>query len=158
MMLLNSNLIVVAPDNSMRERTLDQQCTVTRPGLAHIASAMAVELMVGVMHDKQKHRAPAGLSSQRSEHSLGIIPHQIRGFLSSYSMMTPTTPSFDCCTACSSKVVMSYREQGFELIKHVSCDVSYLESLSGLKQLRDQAENVDIDWDIEEEGNVDVMR
>ncbi|KAH7820739.1 Autophagy-related protein 7 (Atg7) [Monocercomonoides exilis] len=51
---------VVAPRNSLRERTLDQQCTVTRPGMAPIASAVSVEMMVCLLHSRKKNMAEAG--------------------------------------------------------------------------------------------------
>ncbi|CAN0510405.1 unnamed protein product, partial [Ectocarpus sp. 8 AP-2014] len=50
---------VVAPENSSLNRTLDQQCTVTRPGLAPMAAATAVEMTVGLLHHPLRQRAPA---------------------------------------------------------------------------------------------------
>ncbi|KAL7587630.1 hypothetical protein Lser_V15G36965 [Lactuca serriola] len=41
---------VVAPVDSTANHTLDQQCTVTHLGLAPIASALEVELLVGILH------------------------------------------------------------------------------------------------------------
>ena len=35
---------------------------------------------------------------------LGPLPHQIRGFLSSFHTMMPTTEAFPQCTACSDTV------------------------------------------------------
>lgn len=83
---------VVAPENSSLNRTLDQQCTVTRPGLAPMAAAVAVELTVGLLHHPLRHRAPADDSAGRAKglgaaqaaasggqgkHPLGALPHQV---------------------------------------------------------------------------------
>jgi ubiquitin-like modifier-activating enzyme ATG7 len=40
---------VIAPTNSMSERTLDQQCTISRPGLSHIASSFGVESFISYL-------------------------------------------------------------------------------------------------------------
>ena len=52
---------VVAPTDSTRNRTLDQQCTATRPGLSAIASAISVELAVTLLHHPLRALAPADL-------------------------------------------------------------------------------------------------
>jgi len=166
---------VVAPENSTRDRTLDHQCTVTRPGLAPIAASMATELLVAMFHHPLGNCAPApemrrdgnstgaynpvddGTSASSS--ALGLLPHQIRGTVVTYTMMTPTVPAFPSCTACSARVIEEYRKGGFDFVKSVCCDVdgSYLESVSGLSGFREEAAKMMdecLDWDDDEE---DVM-
>ncbi|KAL3914514.1 MAG: hypothetical protein SGILL_006075, partial [Bacillariaceae sp.] len=161
---------VVAPENSTKNRTLDQQCTVTRPGLAPIASSMAVEMLVSLLHHSKKQKAPAPApkasasayapagsnTDSESSSALGVIPHQIRGSLISYTMMTPTVPAFNCCTACATPVIEAYKEDKFGLVANVcaSMDGSYLENLSGLTAFRAEAAEkmaeMDEDWDEDE--------
>ena len=85
---------VVAPGDSTKNRTLDQQCTVTRPGVSMIAAALAVELMVSVLQHPDTINAAAYIrrlenddydDDENDDSLLGIIPHQIRGFLSQFS-------------------------------------------------------------------------
>ena len=65
---------VVAPENSTRDRTLDQQCTVTRPGLASIAAGMATELMVAMSHHSLGHCAPAPEAKRVGSNSGAYAP------------------------------------------------------------------------------------
>jgi len=104
---------VVAPTDSLTARTLDQQCTVTRPGIAPLASALAVELMVAVLHHSDRQFAPADLpfigSNGVDDHGpdigpLGAVPHQLRGYLPRYESLPVIGHQFKCCTACSSPV------------------------------------------------------
>ena len=165
---------VVAPENSTKNRTLDQQCTVTRPGLAPIASSMAAEIMVSLLHHPKKHWAPGPTSkaqngtfsptdSNESDDSspLGVVPHQIRGSIVTYTMMTPTVPAFFCCTGCSLPVLDAYRADKFNLVSKAcaSMDGSYLENLAGLTEFRAKAAEKladmdDLDWDDDSEGEM----
>ena len=121
----------------MTDRTLDQQCTVTRPGIAAIASALLVELLVSILQHPAGPLAPApiSLSEDRKDHPLGIVPHQIRGFLSSFHNMLISGKSYDCCSACSDKVTLEYKKDGWGFVKRALNERGYVEELSGLAEV-----------------------
>lgn len=72
-------------------------------------------------------------------HPLGLVPHQIRGFLSNFTNISVVGRSYDCCSACSDKIVNAYRQDGWEFVKRVLNDIGYVEELSGLKEVRGTA-------------------
>ena len=95
-------------------------CTVTRPGIAPIASATAVELLVSLVQHPLgsvpivlpqlcscgiRIHAPAETGNdERPESSgspLGAVPHQLRGQLSAWRTMLIEGAAYDKCTGCS---------------------------------------------------------
>ncbi|KAL6574075.1 Autophagy protein 7 [Orobanche hederae] len=141
---------VVAPVDSTSNRTLDQQCTVTRPGLAPIASSLAVELLVGILHHPSGILAKAEFASSNdsgNEQPLGILPHQVRGSVSQFSQMTLVGQASTSCTACSSTVVSEYRKRGLDFILEAINHPTYLEDLTGLTELMKSAGSFELNWD-----------
>lgn len=157
---------VVAPGDSQKDLTLDQQCTVTRPGVAAIASALLVELMTSILQHPKGAYAPApvaadgaGKSYQRDppNHALGLVPHQVRGFLADFNNMVIKGESYPNCSACSKPILNAYRNDGWGFLKHALEDKEYVSELSGLAEIQRQAaalEN-DLDWDEEDESAKD---
>lgn len=148
---------VVAPADSMKDLTLDQQCTVTRPGIAAIASALLVELVVSVLQHPSGHAAPASISANddRGEHPLGIVPHQIRGFLSTFSSLNIVGQSYDCCSACSETVLTAYETEGWSFVEKALNDKDYVEELSGLKEVQRAADAAAADMEFSDEEGVE---
>ncbi|KAJ3163130.1 Autophagy protein 7 [Geranomyces michiganensis] len=148
---------VVAPADSLSDRTLDQQCTVTRPGLSAIASATAVELLVSILNHPLRANAPAPPASASNNPSaptptpLGLVPHQIRGFLTHFSNLLITGPAYDRCTACSAVIVDMYRKDGAAFVRRVVEDPGLLEEVTGLRAMKEEADAQDVDWDVEDE-------
>lgn len=147
---------VVVPADSVKDQTLDQQCTVTRPGVAAIASALLVELLVSILQHPQGPAAPApkSMTEDRGEHPLGLIPHQIRGFLSTFQNMSIAGKSYNCCSACSDKIVDAYKADGWTFVQQALNEKGFVEELSGLAEVQKAAEAAagDIEWD--EEGEI----
>jgi len=141
---------VVAPQNSMKDRTLDQQCTVTRPGLAPIAGALAAELLVGLLHHPEKHAAPA---TGADDGPFGSVPHQIRGSVATFVNNSMTGQAFPQCTACSHKVVDVYKNEGFTFLLKAFNEPNYLEDLTGLTELLAKNEGIDEDAFFEDDDN-----
>ncbi|XP_076469182.1 ubiquitin-like modifier-activating enzyme ATG7 [Babylonia areolata] len=153
---------VVAPGNSMKDRTLDQQCTVTRPGVSLMAGALAVELLVSVLQHPLGPDAPSETSSKEdnltkeAECSLGLVPHQIRGFLARFHQILPAGQAFDKCTACSPTVTERYTEGGFQFLLQAFNDPMFLEELTGLKQLHQDTMEAEV-WDLSDDEDLSSM-
>ncbi|KAK3794160.1 hypothetical protein RRG08_062404 [Elysia crispata] len=152
---------VVAPGNSTRDRTLDQQCTVTRPGLSMVASALAVELLVSVLQHPLGGEAPADTSANDdhflvdSECSLGVVPHQIRGFLSRFHQILPASQAFSMCTACCPLVLQKYRMEGFNFLLKAFNEAGYLEQITGLAAMQDATLDAEV-WDLSDDDDLSM--
>lgn len=168
---------VVAPADSLKSATLDQQCTVTRPGAAPIASALAVELLVSITQHRLRGRAPApappttGSANQilpapptdasiPDSHPLGTIPHQLRGYMSTWQTIQVKGKAYDCCAACSPTIVQAYERDGWEFVKRAINEKGYVEEISGLAEVQRQAEKAEQEmeeWDEEDEGEGELL-
>ncbi|RPD60458.1 E1-like protein-activating [Lentinus tigrinus ALCF2SS1-6] len=145
---------IVAPSDSLTDRTLDQMCTVTRPGLASIAASTAVELLVSLLQHPSGIHAPAPPASTTStsqdtssstppayESILGVVPHQLRGFLAQFRNVPIVGAAYDRCTGCSETVVAAYEKGGFEgMLVHAFNDTEYLPRLTGLDKLYEETQ------------------
>ncbi|OLL22982.1 Ubiquitin-like modifier-activating enzyme atg7, partial [Neolecta irregularis DAH-3] len=151
---------IVAPADSLRDRAFDQMCTVTRPGVAFIASGLAVELMVSTLQHPDGVRADALTTEEHGKSpksSLGLVPHQIRGFLGSFSQLTLRGPANDRCSACSPVVIEKYETEGSAFILRVLDTPGYIEEVSGLAEIQrsaDAAEQVTIIEDSDDNGEL----
>ena len=95
-----------------------------------------------------------GREDDEAESPLGIVPHQMRGFLSRHNTILPATTAFDKCTACSEIVLSSYEQRGHEFLFEVfNGSASLLEDLTGLTKLHQESENTEI-WDLSDNDSL----
>lgn len=144
---------VVAPQDSAKDRTLDQQCTVTRPGLSSMASSSAVELMVTLLHHPLGSQAPGDPKTDIGSDTpteLGIVPHQVRGYLSFFNNLIITGHRYDKCVACSDSVVDAYLERRNDFLFEVFNNPKHLEDITGITEMKQEgSEGAAETWDTE---------
>ncbi|KAL7668850.1 hypothetical protein ACOME3_009534 [Neoechinorhynchus agilis] len=125
---LNDNLgCYFCTDNSTpnakfgQDRTLDMQCTVSRPGISMIVSGFAVEMLVN--YCMKESLAPSFTS---------CIPHSIRVFLSNFHIITPEIHAFDLCIACGPKVREQFKIDPYKFLITILNEPNMLPVISGL--------------------------
>lgn len=145
---------VVAPTDSLRDRSLDQQCTVTRPGVSMMASSLAIELLVSLLHspllDSTPADTPASGATPNADNPVGLVPHQIRGFLGNYSNSLIVGHAYDRCSACSKPVLEGYLKEPWEFVLNACGNPTFLEDLTGLTEMKQE----EVDWGFDDvDGN-----
>eukprot|EP01084_Bolivina_argentea_P249631 417986_1 len=136
---------VVAPIDSISDRSLDQQCTVTRPGLAPIAVGLGIELLISYLQKNNTNK----LCSEP-------IPHQIRGYLYDFkNICIKPTECYNHCAACCEPIINEYKKNKWQFITKALNEPKYIEIISGLNKLKDDInfDEIDIDWDDEEKSD-----
>ncbi len=118
-----------------------------------LASALAIELLVSMLHSPLLDSAPADTPSNghtpNESNPVGLVPHQIRGFLGNYSVMMIVGHAYDKCTACSKPVLDGYRADPFGFVLQACGSASFLEDLTGLTAMK----NEQVEWEVEAVGD-----
>lgn len=102
----------VAPKDTTSTRTIDEKCTITRPGISYIASALAVEMYVDSMRRPLKH-------------------DQVRFNFSDMKFNCYNTSKNPLCPCCSPETISQLSHKGYEFIEEVKVEPTILEYLSG---------------------------
>jgi len=129
---------VTAPADSLSNRSVDQQCTVTRPGLSGMAASIAVELIASLTQH------PDGFAAKRNkseESLLGRVPNQLRGYMSNYEVLCIESEAFKNCVCCSPRIVSTFQEDRLLFAQKVLKSEDFLPGISGLQEMQ----NLDID-------------
>lgn len=138
---------------------MDQQCTVTRPGVSAVAGALAVELLVALLHHPLQGHAPADtLQTKVDASSFGLVPHQIRGSMTTFQNALLHGIAYNQCTACSPTVLDAYKSKGFAFLETVFNKSSILEEMTGLKELHEKTKKMlEVVEEADEEDDFDLV-
>ncbi|KAI9916902.1 hypothetical protein PsorP6_017111 [Peronosclerospora sorghi] len=125
-----------------------------RQGLAPMAAATAVEPLGALLHAPEG-KCVRATKPENASATLQFVPHQVRGFLNAFEKGVVAGPAFEKCIACSPKVLSAYVADGFDLLARACNCTTYLDELTGLSELVDDADArmVDVE-DSDEDGTL----
>ena len=136
-----------------------------------MAGAAAVELLISLLHHRDRGCAPApkqvaAAAAEAGDSKgvnveggggggggtiLGALPHQVRGYVATFETLTLFAEQFPACCACSPRIVAEYRSRGIEFLRDVfdSPDShALLERISGAAEMVKAMEEMDdLDFD-----------
>ena len=104
---------------------MDLSCTVSRPGLAHIAAGHAVELFASARQAALQHH------TTRSGEG---VPSQVRGTLSPTTLHSIRIERYEHCVACSDAVLQACLES--EMEEAVAEAAAAMETEDGVEEAR----------------------
>lgn len=130
----------------MADRTLDQQCTVTRPGLSYVSSGFAVELLVNLVSHPLGNNAPGYHADEPAiykgkpieipqDADMGIVPQHIRGSVGYFETKVMQSSAFDYCLACSKPIVEDFVKDKRAMVTKAVNDPEYLQVASGIQEM-----------------------
>ena len=115
---------IVTPTDTSGSRTLDQQCTISRPGVSMLCSGMALELAMSYLN------SPLNKGSDDAD-----VPHQIRGNLIEFAVHQYRFNYNKNCVACSDNMMKEYKENRENFTLNVMNDPYYIEKTCGVHEL-----------------------
>ena len=115
---------ITTPGDTSGNRTLDQQCTISRPGASMICSGLATELAMSCCN--------SALNNGDKDED---IPHQLRGNLLNYEINHYNFKYNTTCVACSDNIIKNYKEHREEFAVNVMNDPYYIEKTCGVHEL-----------------------
>jgi molybdopterin/thiamine biosynthesis adenylyltransferase len=104
-----------APQDSMSSRTIDEKCTITRPGISSIASGVAVELFVDAIRGNLEY-------------------DQIRFNLSDMKFSRQKSSRYEHCSCCSLEMITELTSRNYGFVENVRCIPSLLDDITGYNE------------------------
>jgi ubiquitin-like modifier-activating enzyme ATG7 len=120
---------VIEPTNTQVDATMDKKCTVSRPGISAMASALVAELMVSCIVTKKNDKSVLTKSNK--------IPHQIRCDLSTFETSVYNVEKSKYCIACSDSIMKEANDNILGFIEKSMMNTGYLTNVVGLNNYDD---------------------